>query len=613
MAADYYAILKNAIGALPETSGEARRSVYEKARRAVVEQLKAFDPPLSATEITQERLRLEDCIRRVEAEAAKGILTQTLSRTTTQMAPPPSSLSPREPETRAPRSSFEPPTRSAPPALPERSQTRAYPPPTSEPTTSSRWDRSDRPAERGNTLMGERVTAERNRLVPPPPPGGYVERRTTGMGSSIGQTAPTGQPTTGFVPRPTTQMQPPPAPQSYEPTTGPAALRRAAETGDQLGAAVAETAEHARNTLLAGAETDAYARRDLDPYPHQEQAPPQADADHDAGAHDDEPVERRSRKPLIIGITAGIVVLGIGAGAVWSQQERIAAYFGDQRPFGIGAARPGATGVPPKSTDRLNSDDQAAAPKPDRKPVQSESITVPAAGTPAPPPPSATTPSAPVLPPVAQAAPSPTPAPAASGPATGQSSAPVTVPPQQPVPMVAQRVSMMEENPVAGSQPLFSTGKVVWQLVKESQSGKPPANILRARVEIPDRRITMTLSMQPNTDPTFSASHLIEVRFSVPSDFDAKGIANVPGLIMKPNEQATGSPLVGASAKISQNFFWFALAAGEADKQRNLNLLKDSGWMSVPIVYDTGKRGLITIEKAGAGDRALADAIAAWQ
>jgi hypothetical protein len=607
MAADYYAILKNAIGALPETSGEARRSVYEKARRAVVEQLKAFDPPLSATEITQERLRLEDCIRRVEAEAAKGILTQTLSRTTTQMAPPP-----REPETRAPRSSFEPPTRSAPPALPERSPTRAYPPPTPEPTTSSRWDRTDRPAERGNnTLMGERVTAERNRLVPPPPPGGYVERRTTGMGSSIGQTPVTGQPTTGFVPRPTTQMQPPPGSQSYEPTTGPAALRRAAETGDQLGAAVAETAEHARNTLLAGAEADAYARRDLDPYPHQEPQPAQADADHDAVAHDDEPVERRSRKPLIIGISAGVVVLAIGAGAVWSQQERIAAYFGDQRPFGIGAARPGATGVPPKSTDRLNSDDQAAAPKPDRKPVQSEAITVPAAGAPAAPPPSATAPTTPVLPPVAQA--TPTPAPAASGPATGQSSAPVTAPPQQPVPMVAQRVSMMEENPVAGSQPLFSTGKVVWQLVKESQSGKPPANILRARVEIPDRRITMTLSMQPNTDPTFSASHLIEVRFSVPNDFDAKGIANVPGLIMKPNEQATGSPLVGASAKISQNFFWFALAAGDADKQRNLALLKDSGWMSVPIVYETGKRGLITIEKAGAGDRALADAIAAWQ
>ena len=231
------------------------------------------------------------------------------------------------------------------------------------------------------------------------------------------------------------------------------------------------------------------------------------------------------------------------------------------------------------------------------------------------PPPTASGP-APVLPPVASAPPpaaAPATPPPAATPGSGPSAAAVAPPPQQPVPMVAQRVSMMEENPVAGSQPLFSTGKVVWQTVRESQSGKPPVNVLRARVEIPDRHITMTLSMQPNSDPTFSASHLIEVRFSVPNDFDAKGIASVPGLIMKPNEQATGSPLIGASAKISSNFFWFALAAGESDKQRNLSLLRDSGWMSVPIVYETGKRGLITIEKAGAGDRALADALAAWQ
>lgn len=610
MAADYYAILKNAIGALPETSGEARRTVYEKARRAVVDQLKAFDPPLSATEITQERLRLEDCIRRVEAEAAKGFLTQTMSRGATQQSAPPS----REPETRLSRQPFEPPTRTpAPSPMPERTVTRSYPP-QSEPTTG-RWDRQ----ERGNTLMGERITAERNRLTPPSA-GSLADRRPTGFGQSSTPTtgfAPTqpvtGQslPPAGFAPR---SAPPAPAPYAYEPPTGPA-LRQAAETGDQLGAAVAETAEHARHVLLADAEADAYARRDpanaADPF-RDEAHDPDLAAEPAFGA------ERRSKKPLIIGIAAGVVVLGIGAGALWSQQERIAAYFGDQRPFGLGAARPGTTGVPPKSSDRLASDDQPAAAKPDVKKIQSEAITVPQAGVAAPPPgplptpapgPAATPGAAPVLPPVAQTPPA-APAP---GPATGQNTAAVTPPPQQPVPMVAQRVSMMEENPVAGSQPLFSTGKVVWQMVKESQSGKPPANVLRARVEIPDRRITMTLSMQPNTDPTFSASHLVEVRFSVPNDFDAKGIANVPGLIMKPNEQATGSPLIGASAKISQNFFWFALAAGENDKQRNLTLMRDSGWMSVPIVYETGKRGLITIEKAGAGDRALADALAAWQ
>ena len=63
--ADYYAILKRAISGLAEPTGEARRAVYEKARSALVQQLKSFDPPLTASEITQQRLQLEDAIRKV--------------------------------------------------------------------------------------------------------------------------------------------------------------------------------------------------------------------------------------------------------------------------------------------------------------------------------------------------------------------------------------------------------------------------------------------------------------------------------------------------------------------------------------------------------------------
>ncbi|NLH81882.1 MAG: hypothetical protein GX458_13685, partial [Phyllobacteriaceae bacterium] len=72
--ADYHAILKRAISAMPAPNGEARRAVYEKARSALVNQLKAFDPPLSPSEITQQRLQLEEAIRKVESEAAKGLL-----------------------------------------------------------------------------------------------------------------------------------------------------------------------------------------------------------------------------------------------------------------------------------------------------------------------------------------------------------------------------------------------------------------------------------------------------------------------------------------------------------------------------------------------------------
>ncbi|MEC9402544.1 MAG: hypothetical protein VX374_08485, partial [Pseudomonadota bacterium] len=72
--ADYYSILKKTIASLPENNGAARRSVYSRARNAIVNQLKAYEPPLAPSEITAEQLRLEEAIRKVEAEAARESL-----------------------------------------------------------------------------------------------------------------------------------------------------------------------------------------------------------------------------------------------------------------------------------------------------------------------------------------------------------------------------------------------------------------------------------------------------------------------------------------------------------------------------------------------------------
>ena len=73
--ADYKELLRRAITALPENNGAARRAVYEKARSALVGQLRAITPPLPARDITQHRLQLEDCIRQVEQEASEAVIT----------------------------------------------------------------------------------------------------------------------------------------------------------------------------------------------------------------------------------------------------------------------------------------------------------------------------------------------------------------------------------------------------------------------------------------------------------------------------------------------------------------------------------------------------------
>ena len=69
--ADYYPLIARAIAGLDKNTGEARRALYERARTALVAQLRGTEPPLQESEITKERLALEEAIRKVEAEAAR--------------------------------------------------------------------------------------------------------------------------------------------------------------------------------------------------------------------------------------------------------------------------------------------------------------------------------------------------------------------------------------------------------------------------------------------------------------------------------------------------------------------------------------------------------------
>src|ERR1700716_1588321 len=70
--ADYYPLIARAIAGLdPSAPGESRRALYERARAALIAQLRSVDPPLSESEITRERLSLEEAVRQVESQAAQ--------------------------------------------------------------------------------------------------------------------------------------------------------------------------------------------------------------------------------------------------------------------------------------------------------------------------------------------------------------------------------------------------------------------------------------------------------------------------------------------------------------------------------------------------------------
>ena len=68
--ADYYPLIARAVEGLPEQSRDQRHAVYERARTALIAQLRNLNPPLSEAEIQQEGRSLDEAITRVEADYA---------------------------------------------------------------------------------------------------------------------------------------------------------------------------------------------------------------------------------------------------------------------------------------------------------------------------------------------------------------------------------------------------------------------------------------------------------------------------------------------------------------------------------------------------------------
>src|SRR5690349_1705145 len=123
--ADYYPLIARAIAGLdPSAPGESRRALYERARAALIAQLRSVDPPLSESEITRERLSLEEAVRKVESEAAQrarevpraaagGARAGDAFRATTRPGP-------RQGDAAAPSSRPRPPSRNDRPGQEER-------------------------------------------------------------------------------------------------------------------------------------------------------------------------------------------------------------------------------------------------------------------------------------------------------------------------------------------------------------------------------------------------------------------------------------------------------------------------------------------------------------
>ncbi|MBX3579706.1 MAG: hypothetical protein KF723_21085 [Rhizobiaceae bacterium] len=158
------------------------------------------------------------------------------------------------------------------------------------------------------------------------------------------------------------------------------------------------------------------------------------------------------------------------------------------------------------------------------------------------------------------------------------------------------------------------TGDIVWTLIQQSPGGDAPAEpAIRAEARIPGKDIQLRMTISRNKDTTLPASHIIELIFLTPEDFEGGGIENILRFTMKDSEQAAGNPLFGIPAKIADGFFLVALNDTKAETEANLRMLLREKWIDVPLVYKSGRRALITLEKGVPGEQVFNEAIKAWQ
>jgi hypothetical protein len=169
------------------------------------------------------------------------------------------------------------------------------------------------------------------------------------------------------------------------------------------------------------------------------------------------------------------------------------------------------------------------------------------------------------------------------------------------------RAELLEEDRNEADGGRRFDGTVTWRT-------EPAEGGLAAVVEvtIPDRQMTMTLSIRRNTDSSLPASHIILVTFDVPQGFLFGTVANMPNVRMSPSiEDASGALLAGLSVRVTVGSFLVGLSEAEFERKHNLELLMQRPVIKLMMNYGTGGRAIMAIEKGAAGERAFAAALGA--
>jgi hypothetical protein len=575
--ADYYPLISRAVGALEKNSGDNRRAIYDRARAALLAQLRGVTPPLDESDITRERLALEESIRKVEAESARQFVEASRRMSAAKL--------------RQPRQWEEPPKARPTEAHPDlrrpddvepQAQRVAAPPPVAAERAPAAEDiaRRPEPALPRGMLEPQQPESMFERPSPPEPqpsPEPETQRRGAGERRSLfdvfrglpaaalgaARAEKTARAGDEAAPAPTSEIdrgqhahdEPQferSDPRRFEPQLPRERMGEQAQE-DRMFAPREGRESHPHEDFSQPMLESSFALDDAHPLAPDAHASPHAvDDEYAYEDYEEEVPPRRSYRTLVKSLAAAAVVVALAAIGVWQWPNMVALYRSFRAPA-VETAReaPPAPATRPKITDRI-------------EPGSPQTAATPPPGT----------------------------------------QAGVTA---------AQKVVLYEEDPADPNGKRF-VGSAIWRTETITPGpGQPPELAIRADVEVPERKLAMTWSLRRNTDKGLPATHTVEIMFKLPADFPAGGISNVPGILMKQAEQTRGVPLAGLAVKVTPGFYLIGLSNVEADKDRNIQLLKERSWFDIPVVYNNNRRAILALEKGTPGEQVFADAFKAWK
>lgn len=196
--------------------------------------------------------------------------------------------------------------------------------------------------------------------------------------------------------------------------------------------------------------------------------------------------------------------------------------------------------------------------------------------------------------------------------AGGTTAGAATTPPvDMSKPVTGEKAFLYEER-LGQTAPTAITGSVEWTALNDTSENGRPNPAIQGKLSIPDRGLSALITIKRNADNSLPASHLIEVVFSVPADFEGGAVDNVQRIAMKRTEQDRGDPLVAVSAKITDDSYLIALNDFQDVVARNLDLLRTRNWIDIPVTYRNGRRALLTLDKGTAGVAVFDEVLKQW-